>query len=278
MIAAAKSQSSLGEAALAYVRAGWRVLALRAGSKVPATGHGLLDATTDEATVRGWWSRWPQANVGLALPADCFVIDVDSAAALAALAALDLPLPATSSQRTPRGRHLVYRLPPGVEARQTVGELAPGVDTRAGGRGYIVVAPSVVAGRAYDWLVPLDRDRIAPAPDALLALLGSRPVAASAPHAGASRVLPFTGERRGELSVDVAEVLAHGVEEGRRNWQMYRALCALRREGADAGVLARYAALANKNFRPPLPGGEIATIVRSAMRHEPAEGAEGVAK
>lgn len=40
--------------ALAYARAGLRVLPLRPGQKVPATKHGKDDATTNPDVIRGW--------------------------------------------------------------------------------------------------------------------------------------------------------------------------------------------------------------------------------
>jgi Bifunctional DNA primase/polymerase, N-terminal len=39
--------------------------------------HGVLDATTDEATIRRWWDRWPHADCGWSIPDDIVVIDLD---------------------------------------------------------------------------------------------------------------------------------------------------------------------------------------------------------
>jgi len=47
------------------------------GGKRPLTDHGVKDATTDEATIRGWWARWPDANIGIATGHGLVVIDVD---------------------------------------------------------------------------------------------------------------------------------------------------------------------------------------------------------
>ena len=38
--------------------------------------RGSHDATTDEATVRAWWERFPDANVGITLPG-LVALDVD---------------------------------------------------------------------------------------------------------------------------------------------------------------------------------------------------------
>jgi hypothetical protein len=63
------------EFALRYTRLGWPVLPLR--DKLPLVEHGSHDATTDEAQVRAWWERWPNANIGLATGHKFFAVDVD---------------------------------------------------------------------------------------------------------------------------------------------------------------------------------------------------------
>jgi Bifunctional DNA primase/polymerase, N-terminal len=53
------------EAAVAYARRGWPVFPVSA-RKVPLTEHGLLDAITNEAQIREWWTRWPDAVPSIA--------------------------------------------------------------------------------------------------------------------------------------------------------------------------------------------------------------------
>jgi hypothetical protein len=40
----------------------------------------VKDATTEEATIRQWWTRWPDANIGIATGAvsGLVVLDIDS--------------------------------------------------------------------------------------------------------------------------------------------------------------------------------------------------------
>jgi hypothetical protein len=49
------------------------------GDKVEKTG-GLYKATTDEATIRVWWTRWPNAMIGLRMgkSSGLFAIDPDA--------------------------------------------------------------------------------------------------------------------------------------------------------------------------------------------------------
>lgn len=155
-------------AALKYAAAGWATFPLRAASKLPATTNGLRDATRDPERLEGWFPPGTRYNLGAVVPPGLVALDLDGPDAVRALRALDLATPATARQKTPRGWHLIYRLPAGAEARQTAGEIAPGVDTRAAGKGYLVVSPSIVNGTAYRWEVEPMPSNIAEAPAWLL--------------------------------------------------------------------------------------------------------------
>src|SRR5574344_642526 len=65
-------------AALDLAAAGWEVFPLVENTKRPLTAHGVKDATTDADTIRAWWERNPEANLGLAPGADLLVLDVDT--------------------------------------------------------------------------------------------------------------------------------------------------------------------------------------------------------
>ena len=59
--------------ALWYAKLGFRVIPLREYSsreperaKEPQIADWPNKATTDEATIRGWWRKWPKANIGIA--------------------------------------------------------------------------------------------------------------------------------------------------------------------------------------------------------------------
>lgn len=145
----------LVESALAYAAHGWAVFPL--DGKVPLVEHGHRDASTDEVQIRSSWARWPRANIGYPVPAAHIVLDVDALKggypSLRGLERKHGPLPWTLRQSTGGGgEHWIYRTPGGVELRQGAGILGAGLDTRAAGRGYIVVAPSLhQSGRRYRW-------------------------------------------------------------------------------------------------------------------------------
>ena len=202
----------LVEVALRYAAHGWPVLPLHAplphgcscgsldcGSpgKHPRTRRGLHDATTDPTTIRGWWGRWPHANLGVATgdASGLLVLDIDlpdGPVSLERLQAEHGALPPTCEQRTGSGgRQLLFRRPAGDLGNRA--GLMPGIDVRGDG-GYIVVPPSVHAsGGRYRWVV---RAAAADPPSWLLALLRdrdrTRPV--EAPAVPSARPLPV-GER-----------------------------------------------------------------------------------
>jgi len=146
----------LEQAALAYAAQGMHVFPLAPQGKTPLTQHGLEDATTDPATIETWWSRWPEANVGIRT-GDIVVVDEDSPGALLDLAnELGETIPETRVATTASGFHFYFTQPDGERIRNTAGRLASGIDTRGDG-GYVVAPPSIhPSGASYLWSAERD--------------------------------------------------------------------------------------------------------------------------
>lgn len=178
------------EAALSYARRGWPVFPCHPHTKRPLVKSetegdgGLKLATADEAQIRAWWRRWPDAMIGLptGAPIGAFVVDLDAgtdkktgevfeAAALRLKleAALGTALPASWDATTPRGgRHIFYAVPDGRPMPGNRANLIPRVDIRGDG-GYVVVAPSKRAdGAAYRWVTGPHTGPLAQAPARLV--------------------------------------------------------------------------------------------------------------
>ncbi len=241
-------RNTLPRQALGYAEQGWPVFPIWPCGKNPLTRHGVKDATTNQATVGRWWRRWPQANIGLAVPADYLVIDVDSPDALQSLRYQDLEVPSTSTSRTHRGWHFWYMVAAAV--RNGVG-VVPGVDIRAAG-GYVIVPPSVhPSGTTYRWDVPLDREAISECPEWLLDRLEEQHRA-----------------RQGRSTEDWLEVIAKPVAEGRRNQTLAEVAGLLfRRLPAKLAVELAYC-WAGTRLRPPLPDDEVARTIDSIAGRE----------
>ena len=123
------------DCALAYVARGWFILPLTwpvfpggeigiAGrcscgnpkcpspAKHPLIQKGANAASCDAVVVTSWWSRWPEANIGIATgPSGLVVLDVDGALGRAQLVREIGKLPETLMAKTgrPDGYHLYYR-------------------------------------------------------------------------------------------------------------------------------------------------------------------------
>lgn len=175
-------------AAAAYARRGWPVHPLRPGSKVPATPHGLKDATTDEARVERYWAEHPTANIGLVTGVAFDVLDIDDdqahdvldglwEAAGAPAGFLSGPGAHGPVVRTPRGGLHLYVAPTGLGNRAG---LVLGADWRGQG-GYVVAPPSADPRGPWEWAEPYGPDTPLPAaPGWLLDVL--RPPAPAVPH------------------------------------------------------------------------------------------------
>jgi hypothetical protein len=166
--------ASLEQAAQAYARCGLAVFPLEPRGKRPLTAHGLYSATTRSELIHDWWTRWPQANIGL----PClrwWVLDIDPRhGGMDSLKLLQQELaPAALKTRIQLtgggGAHLLYRARPDRADAQLTNTTKfaglVGLDLRVKG-GYIVVAPSVhPLGGVYQWQNTLP---LQPFPDALI--------------------------------------------------------------------------------------------------------------
>ncbi|MCR3719928.1 MULTISPECIES: bifunctional DNA primase/polymerase [Prauserella salsuginis group] len=174
---------ALTEWALYFAAMGWHVFPLAPRDKRPAIKAWEGRATTEVERITRCWQAGA-FNIGIATgPSRLLVLDLDTAdpgdtdpdgtVGIARVAEeRGVPLPETYTVATPSGgRHLYFALPEGVELRNTAGQLAPHVDTRAGG-GYVVGPGSTLPAGGYE-LVD-DRDP-APLPPWLLQVLCQRP-------------------------------------------------------------------------------------------------------
>ena len=247
--------NELLQAALYYAELGYPVFPCAPGAKTPLTEHGFHDATTDAVQIESWWSQRLNANIGIATQG-LVVIDIDGSQNgwLADDADKLLDLAAAPLAMTPRGgRHFVFRQPAGANWRCTEGQLAPNVDTRADG-GYILVAPSVVAGSDYRWAPGMELDvgpaRLPEPPPWLAQLLAT-----------SSPTLP---------RVAACPVGANTIPTGQRNATLAKLAGAMRRVGMSQSEIT--AALTHANAdrcTPPVPQREVDRIAASVARYEP---------
>ena len=294
-------RSALGLVALAYARRGWPVLPLHTPTprgcscgrddcpsvgKHPRTRHGALDATTDDALVRHWWTVWPEANIGLRTGADgagAFVLDVDprhsGGTSLAELERQHGPLPPTLRADTGSGgEHVWFALDGRAMGNRTASR--PGLDGR-GENGYVVAPPSLhPSGRRYAWQPgagPIARP-LAPLPPWLMALVapgnGQRamgngqtrsPVASPLLRPIAHSLLPIAPTERARRYLERIEPAIQGAGG---DGHTFRVLARVVR-GFDLAEHEAIEALVDWNARcqPPWSSRELRQKVRNAMRY-----------
>ncbi len=149
--------------ALVYAERGYCLFPCRPREKKPLTKNGFLDATTDPATIKRWWTENPDANIAIACarskivvidvdhPSEFHKLDVSGEVTLAALVAKLGKLPETVEAVTGGGgRHLVFAAPANVQFKAEIGT---GLEIKH--NGYILVENSIHpdTGRPYRWVV-----------------------------------------------------------------------------------------------------------------------------
>ena len=236
-------------AALDYGQRGWAVFPIKPRAKSPLTLHGFKEASKAGDTIRAWWRRWPEANVGIATGAvsGFIVLDVDPANGgdntLAELRARNGELPDTVEALTGGGgRHILFRHP-GRFVKCSESELGPGLDVKGDG-GYVVGPPSFHPnGRAYAWELSSHPDEV--------------------PLAGMPEwIAPKRAPR------EPAAPLGAVIPEGARNSTLASLGGSMRRRGA--GESAIVAALLAENLDrcvPPLAEDEVRAIAASMGRY-----------
>jgi hypothetical protein len=162
-------------AALEYAKSGWPVFPCNPTNKQPYTPKGFKDASTDPKQVAAWWSKHPNAMIGMPTGAasGVWVVDVDvkpnakGAEELADLEKANGALPKTVVASTPSGgTHYYFGYVDGIGNR---GGFKPGIDVRGEG-GYVILPGSVRHdGCLYEW--ESKGAGVASAPDWLLHLV-----------------------------------------------------------------------------------------------------------
>ncbi len=262
------------EAALRYAELGYRVFPCVPGGKAPLTAHGFQDATTDPARIEAWWGKHPDANVGMSTEG-LLVIDVDGA---------DNPWPtdpemARDLARAPMsltphgGRHYIFRQPAGKCWKNTVGVIAPKVDTRANG-GYILVPPSIVDGKPYRWA----EAGVLTEPAALLEP-SRQPAAPLDGPGGNGKGRGTACDARGAPQGADLPSAGNVIPAGQRNATLARLAGTMRRVGMTEAEIAAALKEANQErCRPPLQADEVLRISASISRYEPDQVAVAVAE
>lgn len=234
-----------------YASWGWHVIPVLPNGKIPATQHGVKDATTDAEQIARWWAQNPDYNLGIAAGARSGIIvyDVDPRNggddSWAGWIRANGEVPDGPMQMTAGGgQHYIAEYDPDIRSCK----LTDGVDLLADGR-YFVAYPSTIEGRRYEWEASSDPfDGIAPF---------------KTPAQWKTAYLSRT-------KTTVAANVNAGLIQGSRNNGLTALGGAMRRHGlTEAEIMAALSIANETRCEIPLPASELAQIVRSVSRYEP---------
>jgi len=285
------------ESALSYARRGWKIVPLHNPTTVPAPekggcscgkddcenqgkhprwhqkdlANGLLSATSDEAIIKRWWSRWPKANIAIVTGAvsGIVVLDIDAQEGWDYLEQNEIYLPRTRQAATSPGKAHIYFTHPGFEVRNFAKKI-PGMDFRGDG-GYVVAPPSLHrTGSTYKWN---EVEEVADCPNWLLGFF-KEGVAPGSPLAAAGKL---TGEVQisdtdllpPEVAKDWANLIAEGVEQGSRETSMASLAGHYIQKGLTDGEIFQFLLPFIHRCQPPLEDKKLLTTIASVRRtHE----------
>jgi hypothetical protein len=186
--------------------------------------HGVKEATTNRARVLAWWTRQPQANIGLACGHRFDVLDVDGPIGAQAIRAFAGQHDLESSGplvRTGGGGWHYYLAATGLGNARP--RNLPQVDWRGRG-GYVVAPPSRHrSGHSYTWVAGRDLDTpLAEVPPPLLERLqhrqADRPALAISVPGGDGPV-----PRYGQVALARELTRVATAPQGRRNQRLWEA-------------------------------------------------------
>ena len=238
------------EAALTYASWGWKVLPVVPNGKVPATAHGVHDATDDPDQIRAWFTSNPDLNIGVAAgqASGLVVYDIDprngGQDSWDEWTAKHGNLPAGITALTAGGGyHYLAAYQEGIKSCK----LLDGVDLLANGR-YFVAYPSEINGKTYQWEASSDPfDGVGPV---------------SIPPEWLTSMLPAKKERTAANDSSIIK--------GNRNSGLTSLAGAMRSYGmSEAEILAALSVANETRCEIPLPSSEIRQIARSVSRYEP---------
>lgn len=252
-----------------------RDTACKSQGKHPKTANGVKDASKDEGVIAGWFESG-NSNIGVATGAVSGLvvvdIDVDKGADWKELmiAGIDQTVFNTPKIKTGAGYHYYYKIPAGVQIKNSANKLGRFIDVRGDG-GYVVAPPSKhVSGKTYEAANELYE--LLEFPKAWLDKLNA-PVANTNGTNGNSNGQNYNSAQANGFVVPPPSpgiILPDVLNQGSRNVEMTKIAGALRSKGLSEGAI--YAAINIENQRickPPLEDKELHQIARSVARYQP---------
>jgi len=261
----AANDSRFLDAALLYASLGWPVFPLKPRQKDKfAVKSWKNDATTDESTIKAWWGRNPNYNIGVVTGKGLCVIDVDDkpekhGGILGSDMLRDWELghgdiaETVCAESGTGGMHYYYDIGNIVQRKCESPKIS--IDLRCDG-GYIVAPPSIHpdTGLPYTWDISPE--------DMLPTEAGETEMAC----------IEWVWENRTKNEKKAVAVTGNGTErirEGGRNSTLFSKGRSMRSKGKDYDEIVEYLKMVNQyECVPPLPEDEVEKIATSVCSVE----------
>lgn len=255
-----KERKSTKDWALYYASLGLAVVPITKGTKHPPMKAWQKEATQDPEKIQGWWSRWPDAGVGVVTgekSGGLAVIDLDQhpgdgrrgVELLQAWEQENGRLPETWTATTGSGgRHLFFRTESRMKRQQHLYDYQ--VDFQADGA-LVILPPTIHAktGRAYKWETAPDQIPLADYDGAPESFVSEGYLEARGGNTGAK----FQAQEE--------------ITAGNRTDYLFRMLSSLQAKGlADEAIRAAVAAENEAKCVPPLSDQELEREVFPALQ------------
>lgn len=245
------------DAAIKYAtKYGWAVFPVSQNTKKPLTPHGCKDAKKAIGPIQAWWTKWPEASIGIATGSISNLVvideDVDEDRGLNGIQSvrewekINGELPETAMAITGRGGSHMYYYYTGTDIKNRAGILE-GVDVRGEG-GYVIAPPSIHPnGTEYQWEYNPDEIPVAELDDRVL------------------KFLQIGTKGQQDKSFDLPDK----IDDGSRNDTLYRLACSLQAQGLpDSAIAASVHASNKERCSTPLSDKEVDILIGSALKHQ----------
>jgi KaiC/GvpD/RAD55 family RecA-like ATPase len=236
------------EVALTYASWGWKVIPVVPNGKIPATAHGVKDATDDPDKITDWWTRNPNMNIGVAAGETSGIIVYDIDPRNGGDNSWEIWLEnnggvpdGVMALTAGGGQHYIAEYEQGVRSCK----LKQGIDLLSDGR-YFVAYPSTIEGRSYQW------------------------EASSDPFDGVKpfKIPPKWKDAMIDQRLDKPTSSIGGLIQGDRNNGLTSLAGAMRHLGMQENEILQAITVVNDTrCVPPLPDSEVRQIVRSVSRY-----------
>lgn len=234
--------------AIYYAKCGYSIIPVRPDKRPWLAWTRYQQERADEALIRHWWDKWPQAGVGIVTGAvsGLVVVDMDTEEAHEAVDGLLPESCITPIARTQSGGYHYYFKHPGYEVGNSAGRIEH-VDVRGDG-GYVVAPPTNGEKGKYAWQngTGMGKVPVSDLPESLVVSLNLK-----------NNYINNCQQKSTSVNISF--------EQGHRDQSLFHVANSLVKGGMSEANMREVLAILSRQCKPPYPDHEIEAKIESAM-------------